>query len=89
MAGNNVSGTLATLAAPGYSTDKVSATIDWGDGTTTPGILSGTAATPTSVNGLYSVVSDHTYAHHGSHTVTVTASATGVASATVQVTVNT
>jgi hexosaminidase len=89
VAGNNVSGTLAMLAAPGYSTDKVSATIDWGDGTTTPGILSGTAATPTSVNGLYSVVSDHTYAHHGSHTVTVTASATGVASATVQVTVNT
>jgi hexosaminidase len=84
---NEVSGTLATLAAPGYSTDKVTATIDWGDGTTTPGILSGTATTPTTVNGLYSVVSDHTYAHHGSHTVTVTATGSGGASATVQVTV--
>jgi hexosaminidase len=89
VSGNDVSGTLATLAAPGYSTDKVSATIDWGDGTTTPGILSGTAATPTTVNGLYSVVSSHTYAHHGSHDVTVTASATGVASVTVQLTVKT
>jgi hexosaminidase len=89
VAGNQVSGTLATLAAPGYSTDKVSATIDWGDGTSTPGILSGTAATPTSVNGLYSVVSDHTYASHGSHTVTVTATASGVSSVTVQLTVNT
>jgi len=89
VAGNQVSGTLATLAAPGFSTDQVSATIDWGDGTSTPGILSGTAATPTSVNSLYSVVSHHTYANHGNHTVTVTASATGAASVTVQVTVHT
>jgi hexosaminidase len=89
VAGNEVSGNLATLAAPGYSTGNVTATIDWGDGTTTPGILSGTAATDTTVNSLYSVVSHHTYAHHGSHDVTVTASATGAASVTVHVTVNT
>ena len=89
VAGNEVSGNLATLAAPGYSTGNVTATIDWGDGTTTQGILSGTAATDTTVNSLYSVASHHTYAHHGSHDVTVTASATGAASVTVHVTVNT
>ena len=89
VAGNEVSGTLATLAAPGYSTDKISVTIDWGDGSSNPGILSGTAATPLTVNGLYSVVSDHTYAHHGSHDITVTASASDTPSVTVHLTVQT
>src|SRR6266487_1635295 len=89
IAGNEVSGTLATLAAPGYSTDKVSVTIDWGDGSSNPGILSGTAATPITVNGLYSVVSDHTYADHGSHDITVTASASDTPSVTVHLTVQT
>ncbi len=89
VAGNEVSGTLAALAAPGYSTDKISVTIDWGDGSSNPGILSGTAATPLTVNGLYSVVSDHTYAHHGSHDITVTASASDTPSVTVHLTVQT
>jgi len=83
-----VSGTLAKLAAPGYNTGQATATIDWGDGSSTPGILSGAAATPATVNGLYDVVSDHTYAHHGSHDVTVTATA-GSSTATVHVAVRT
>jgi hexosaminidase len=88
VAGNEVSGTLATLAAPGFSTGQITATIDWGDGTSGPGILSGTAATPSTVNGLYSVASHHTYAQHGSHEITVTATA-GTSTATVHLTVST
>jgi len=80
------SGTFATLAAPGFSTGQVTATIDWGDGTSTPGILSGAPATTTTANGLYGVVSDHTYAHHGSHDITVTATA-GASTASVHLTV--
>jgi hexosaminidase len=83
-----VSGTVAKLAAPGFSTDEITVTIDWGDGSSTPGILSGTAATPTTVNGLYDVVSHHTYAQHGSHDITVTATA-GASTATVHLTVTT
>jgi len=81
-----VSGSFAKLAAPGMSTGAVTVTFDWGDGSTSPGILSGVATTPTTVNGLYDVVSDHTYAHHGSHDVTITATA-GSSTATVHVTV--
>jgi hexosaminidase len=81
-----VSGALAKLAAPGLGTGQVSATIDWGDGSSGPGILSGAVSTASTVNGLYDVVSDHTYAHHGSHDVTVTATA-GSSTATVHVTV--
>ncbi|HEY3633212.1 MAG TPA: beta-N-acetylhexosaminidase [Jatrophihabitantaceae bacterium] len=83
-----VSGTLAKLAAPGFNTGQVTVSVDWGDGSTTPGILSGAVATPSTVNGLYDVVSDHTYAHHGSHDVTVTTTA-GAATATAHVTVRT
>jgi hexosaminidase len=83
-----VSGTFAKLAAPGMSTGAVTVTFDWGDGTTGSGILSGVAATDSTVNGLYDVVSDHTYAHHGSHDVTITTTA-GSSTATVHVTVHT
>jgi hexosaminidase len=83
-----VSGSLAKLAAPGFTTGQVTVTVDWGDGSTTPGVLSGAAATPATVNGLYDVVSDHTYAHHGGHDVTVTTTA-GSATATTHVTVRT
>jgi hexosaminidase len=82
-----VSGTFAKLAAPGFSTDQIAATIDWGDGSSTPGILSGTAATPATVNGLYDVVSHHTYADHGSHDITVTAMA-GASTVTVHLKVS-
>src|SRR5262249_31069423 len=70
-----VSGSFAKLAAPGMSTGAVMVTFDWGDGSSSPGILSGAGTTATTVNGLYDVVSDHTYAHHGSHDVTITATA--------------
>jgi hexosaminidase len=83
-----VSGTLGTLAAPGFSPSQITATIDWGDGSSSPAIVSGTAATPASVNGLYDVASHHTYEQSGSHNVTVTVMAGG-STATVHLTVNT
>jgi hexosaminidase len=83
----HVGATLARLSAPGYPTSALTATIDWGDGTTGPGVLSGRAATGTSVNGLYSIRGDHTYAHPGSHHATITVTAANTAPATIRVTI--
>ncbi len=77
-----VSGTVATLAAPGRAASAVMATINWGDGASSAGTVSGTAATPTTVNGLYSVGGSHTYAHPGVYHATVTVSASGTATVT-------
>jgi hypothetical protein len=81
--GTSNSGVIATISDPG-STDPAagySATINWGDGTTTSGTVTGSA-------GSYTVSGAHTYADEGSFTVTVTASEnsavpTATASATV------
>lgn len=67
-----VSGTLAVLAAPGVPVSALTATINWGDGSTTAGTVAGTAATNRTVNGLYSITGAHTYSHRGSHHVTIT-----------------
>jgi len=77
-----VSGTVATLAAPGRAASAVMATINWGDGASSAGTVSGTAATPTTVNGLYSVGGSHTYARPGVYHATVTVSASGTATVT-------
>ena len=78
-----ISGALATLAAPGRATSALTATISWGDGTTSGGTVTGTAATPTTVNGLYTVSAGHRYRRPGLYagTVTVTANGTAPASA--------
>jgi len=76
-----VDGTLASLSAPGIAAGSITTTIDWGDGTTSPGTSSGTAATPSSVNGLYSISASHRYSRHGTFDVTITASAPGVTDA--------
>jgi hexosaminidase len=76
------SGTVATLAAPGRATSAITATINWGDGISSAGTVSGTAATPTMVNGLYSVSGSHSYAHPGVYDGTVTVSASGTATVT-------
>ncbi len=60
----------------------MAATIDWGDGSTSAGPVSGTAATPATVNGLYSVGGRHHYAHPGLYHATVTVSAPGTATVT-------
>jgi hexosaminidase len=76
------SATVATLAAPGRATSAVTATINWGDGTSSAGTVSGGAATPTTVNGLYSVGGSHSYAHPAVYQGTVTVSASGTATVT-------
>jgi PKD repeat protein len=65
--GVQFSGTVATARDPG-SPDPASdfgATIDWGDGTTTPGTVSGSA-------GNYTISGNHTYSDEGSFTASVT-----------------
>ena len=81
-----VSGALASLSAPGVASDTVTARIDWGDGVSTSGTITGTAATPSTVNSLYAVGGDHLYTTSGTHHATVTVTAPGKDSATVRVT---
>jgi PKD domain len=61
-------GAVATFTEPDASApaSQYSATIDWGDGTTSPGTVSGPAGGPFTVNG------SHTYIEEGSYSVTVT-----------------
>jgi hexosaminidase len=82
-----ISGKVATLAAPGYPADAITATINWGDGTSSGGFVSGTPATPATVNGLYAVSGSHSYAHPGVYSGTVTVSAAGTPPVTAQFTV--
>ncbi|NHC13336.1 family 20 glycosylhydrolase [Motilibacter deserti] len=78
-----VSGQVATLALPaltGTPGASPTATIDWGDGTTstatltgTPGVYANTLAPR--VNSLYAVSASHTYAGPGHYTATLTVTA--------------
>ncbi len=77
--GLHLDGTLATLAAPGRPASAITATIHWGDGTSSGGTVTGAAATATTVNGLYAVGAGHRYRHPGVYPVTVTTSASGTA----------
>jgi hexosaminidase len=81
----NVNGVVASLSAPGIPAGSITVSIDWGDGTTSPGTVSGTPATPTSVNSLDTISASHRYASHGVFDVTITASAPGVSDAVAQV----
>jgi hexosaminidase len=82
--GGRVHGTVATLSAPGFPTSTltmcdsslgIGCTIDWGDGTTSTGDVTGTNATDTRVNGLYTISGEHTYTRPGTYhgVVTITA----------------
>ncbi len=86
-----VDGPVATLSAPGFPTSTLSmcdgslgigCTINWGDGTTTTGDVSGTNATGTQVNSLYSIFGEHAYARPGTYHGVVTASAGNAAQVT-------
>jgi len=79
-----VDGTVATLSAPGFPTSDltmcdgslgIGCTISWGDGSTSTGDVTGTNATDTEVNSLYSISGDHTYAQPGIYHGVVTLSA--------------
>jgi hexosaminidase len=83
-----IDGGLATLSAPGVAASAIAATIDWGDGTTSAGAVTGTAATSSAVNGLYSIGGDHTYAHPGTYPVGVTVTGPNGATQTVQLTLH-
>ena len=82
--GGQVHATVATLSAPGFPTSTltmcdstlgIGCTIDWGDGTTSTGDVTGTNATDTRVNSLYTISGEHTYARPGTYhgVVTITA----------------
>ncbi|HEV7223314.1 MAG TPA: hypothetical protein VGN42_11480, partial [Pirellulales bacterium] len=74
--GATASGVVALISGP-VSTDPANdflATIDWGDGTTTAGAVTGAA-------GSYTVAGSHVYSDEGGFTVTVSALEAGAPSA--------
>jgi hexosaminidase len=82
-----VDGTVATLSAPGFPTSAltmcdsslgIGCTINWGDGTTSTGDVTGANATDTKVNSLYKISGEHTYARPGTYHGVVTLSAGNV-----------
>lgn len=62
-----------------------SATIDWGDGSSSTGTISGGIAVPNEIltGGMYNVAASHTYAASGDYTLTITISDTDGSQATV------
>lgn len=71
--GTSFSGTVATFtdsdaSSPADAASKDSATIGWGDGTSTAGIITSLGS------GQYSVSGSHTYAEEGTPTITVSIS---------------
>ncbi len=80
--GNSFNGQVATFTDPDTSESGFAASIDWGDG-------SSSAGTVTGGSGSFSVSGTHTYADEGEYTVTttLTKAGTAVASATSTATV--
>jgi hypothetical protein len=79
-------GAVASVAAPGATLAGLTTTIDWGDGTSSSGTLTGTEATSTTINSLYTASGSHTYAAPGVYHAKITVSRPG-ASATATFTV--
>ncbi|WP_197429868.1 family 20 glycosylhydrolase [Auraticoccus cholistanensis] len=66
--GRTVRGDVADLAVPGVDPATLSATIDWGDGSSDPAeVVGGTGSRPA----LVRLRGEHTYPAHGDHTGTV------------------
>jgi hypothetical protein len=71
--GQSLSGPVGTFSDPGApGSDVYSAAINWGDGTSSAGTVTGSA-------GNYTASGSHTYADEGNYTVTLTVSETGAA----------
>ena len=71
LVGLPFTGTVATLTVPGGgASSTLTATINWGDGTTSAGTVSGSA-------GTYTISGTHTYTQDGHPTITVSAALTG------------
>lgn len=70
-----VDGAVASLALPGAAPAEVTATVDWGDGTTGPATVTGDAAGDRRINGVYRIEAAHRYRRPGTYrgTVRVTA----------------
>jgi ELWxxDGT repeat protein len=79
-AGRAFHGVVATIqdTNPSGRAGDFTATIDWGDGTTSAGVVRGRKA------GGFEVVGDHTYAHTGPRTVQVHVTSVGGKTVTVQ-----
>jgi len=71
------SGAVASVAAPGATLAGLTTTIDWGDGTSSAGTLTGTEATSTTINSLYTASGSHTYAAAGEYHAKITVSRPG------------
>ncbi len=71
-AGSTVGGTVATITDPNTSAtpSAYSATINWGDGSSSAGTVGGG-------NGSFSVSGNHSYAVAGTHSIAVTVTAVG------------
>ncbi|GIH15609.1 family 20 glycosylhydrolase [Rugosimonospora africana] len=82
----HVAGALATLSAPGIAATALTASIDWGDGSTDTATVTGTPATTTTVNSSYAIGGDHTYRKPGAYRVAVTVTGPNGATATLTVT---
>ncbi|NHC15886.1 beta-galactosidase small subunit-related protein, partial [Motilibacter deserti] len=78
--GRSSAAALATVTASGMTASQLSATIDWGDGSTTTGTLAG----PT---GNWGVFGSHAYAEAGAYTVAVRVSGPGGAVGTSMTTI--
>ena len=83
-----VSGAVASLSAPGIPASNITVRVDWGDGSSSAGSVDGTAATSSTVNGLYTISGAHTYGHPGTFKVTISAGAPGTPTATTTTTLS-
>ena len=82
-----VTGTVATVAAPGLAPGGVRASIRWGDGRTTRSGVTGTPPSGTRLNSLYTVPAQHAYARPGLYRGAVTVRAPHKSPVTVPFTV--
>jgi len=83
-----VSGAVASLSAPGIPASNITVRVDWGDGSSSAGSVDGTAATSSTVNGLYTINGGHTYGHPGTFKVTISAGVPGTPTATTTTTLS-